>query len=128
MKQAVMTDPGKIEFRDVEKPIPGSDEILIQITRIGICGSDIHVYHGLHPYTGYPVVQGHEVSGVVAEVGDSVHGFEPGDPVTFMPQITCGRCYPCRHGQDHICDSLKVMGFQADGAAQEYFPSQWKRH
>ncbi len=121
MKQAVMTEPGKIELREVAKPIPGPEEILIQIKRIGICGSDIHVYHGLHPYTGYPVVQGHEVAGVVAETGDSVHGFEPGDPVTFMPQITCGRCYPCRHGQYHICDSLKVMGFQASGAAQEYF-------
>jgi L-iditol 2-dehydrogenase len=121
MKQAVMTEPGKIEFGDVDKPIPASEEILMQIRRIGICGSDIHVYHGLHPYTGYPVVQGHEVSGVVAEVGDSVREFSPGDAVTFMPQITCGRCYSCRHGQYHICDSLKVMGFQAPGAAQEYF-------
>jgi L-iditol 2-dehydrogenase len=121
MKQAVMTEPGKIEFRETAKPIPGSGEILIQIRRIGICGSDIHVYHGLHPYTGYPVVQGHEIAGVVAEVGGSVREFAPGDAVTFMPQNTCGRCYPCRHGQYHICDSLKVMGFQAPGAAQEYF-------
>jgi L-iditol 2-dehydrogenase len=121
MKQAVMTAPGTIEFRDVAKPTPKPDEILIRIKRIGVCGSDIHVYHGVHPYTGYPVVQGHEVSGVVAEVGESVHGFEPADRVTFMPQITCGNCYSCRHGNDHICDSLRVMGFQADGAGQEYF-------
>ena len=121
MKQAVMTAPAKIEFRDVEKPIPGSDEILIQIKRIGVCGSDIHVYHGTHPYTGYPVVQGHEVSGVVAEVGSGVQGFSTGDAVTFLPQIACGLCYPCRHGKYHICDCLKVMGFQSDGAAQEYF-------
>jgi len=121
MKQSIMTAPGKIEFRNVDKPIPGSGEVLVQIRRIGICGSDIHVYHGLHPYTGYPVVQGHEVAGLVAEIGDSVRGFEPGDPVTIMPQITCGRCYACRNGQYHICDSLKVMGFQAPGAAQEYF-------
>jgi L-iditol 2-dehydrogenase len=57
----------------------------------------------------------------VAEVGRAVTGFAPGDPVTFMPQVTCGACYPCRHGQDHICESLKVMGFQTSGAAQEYF-------
>ncbi len=121
MKQAVMTAPGTIEFRDVDKPKPKPDEILIQIKRIGVCGSDIHVYHGAHPYTGYPVVQGHEVSGVVAEVGESVQGFESVDRVTFMPQITCGSCYPCRNGSYHICDSLRVMGFQADGAGQEYF-------
>jgi L-iditol 2-dehydrogenase len=121
MKQAVMTAPGKIEFREIEKPSIKADEILIRVRRIGICGSDIHVNHGTHPYTGYPVVQGHEVSGVVAQIGELVRGLETGDLVTIMPQITCGRCYSCRHGRYHICDSLKVMGFQADGAAQEYF-------
>ena len=73
-------------------------------------------------YTSYPVVQGHEVSGVIAELGAQVEGFSRGDTVVFMPQVTCGECYPCRHGMYHICDNLKVMGFQTDGAAQEYFP------
>jgi L-iditol 2-dehydrogenase len=122
MQQAVMTNPGQIEFRDVPKPTPQSNEVLIQVKRIGVCGSDIHVYHGLHPYTSYPVVQGHEVSGTVAELGAEVKDFTPGDAVVFMPQVTCGECYPCRHGMYHICDSLKVMGFQTNGAAQEYFP------
>jgi L-iditol 2-dehydrogenase len=122
MLQAVMTQPGKIEFREVEKPPFEADQVLIQVRRIGVCGSDIHVYHGLHPYTGYPVVQGHEVSGVIAEVGEKVQGLAKGDQVVFMPQVTCGECYPCRHGMYHICDHLKVMGFQTNGAAQEYFP------
>lgn len=121
MKQAVMTAPGKIEFREIDKPSPKPDEVLIAIKRIGVCGSDIHVYHGLHPYTGYPVVQGHEVSGVVAEVGKRIQEFVPGEKVVFMPQVTCGQCYPCRHGMYHVCDHLKVMGFQTDGAGQEYF-------
>jgi L-iditol 2-dehydrogenase len=122
MQQAVMTQPGKIEFRQVEKPAVKADEVLIQVRRIGVCGSDIHVFHGLHPYTSYPVVQGHEIGGVVAEVGDSVRGFAADDKVVIMPQVTCGECYPCRHGMYHICDQLKVMGFQIGGAAQEYFP------
>lgn len=122
MLQAVMTQPGKIEFRDIQRPQVKAGDVLVQIQRIGVCGSDIHVYHGLHPYTGYPIVQGHEVSGTVAEVGAGVQGFTPGDPVVFMPQVTCGECYPCRHGMYHICDHLKVMGFQTDGAAQEFFP------
>ncbi len=121
MLQAIMTNPGKIEFREVDRPIPANDEVLIQMKRIGVCGSDIHVYHGLHPYTSYPIVQGHEVAGVVAETGSQVTGFNPGDKVIFMPQVTCGVCYPCRHGMYHICDNLKVMGFQTNGAAQEYF-------
>jgi L-iditol 2-dehydrogenase len=121
MKQAVMTQPGKIEFREVECPQPDADEVLLKIRRIGICGSDIHVFHGQHPYTTYPVVQGHEVGAVVAQIGSQVHGLEIGDKVVFLPQVTCGECYPCRHGLYHICDNLKVMGFQTNGAAQEYF-------
>jgi L-iditol 2-dehydrogenase len=121
MKQAVMTAPGKIEFREVDKPTPQDNEVLIQIKRIGVCGSDIHVFHGLHPYTSYPVVQGHEVAGIIAEMGSQVEDLSPGDKVTFTPQVTCGKCYPCRHGMYHICESLKVMGFQTGGAAQEYF-------
>jgi len=120
MLQAVMTAPGKIEFHEVAKPAPQSDQVLIQVKNIGVCGSDIHVYHGLHPYSSYPVVQGHEVAGVISEVGEMVQGFSKGDQVVFMPQVTCGTCYPCRHGMYHICDSLKVMGFQTGGAAQEF--------
>jgi L-iditol 2-dehydrogenase len=121
MKQAKMIKPGKIEFNDVPKPECGADQVLIGIKRIGVCGSDIHVFHGMHPYTPYPVVQGHEVSGVIVEVGGNVEGIKPGDFATFTPQVVCGECYPCRTGQYHICDNLKVMGFQTDGAAQEYF-------
>jgi L-iditol 2-dehydrogenase len=122
MKQAVMTSPGRIDFQQVDIPEPKSDEVLIEVKRIGVCGSDIHVYHGTHPYTGYPVVQGHEVSGLVAKTGAEVKGFQSGDSVVFMPQVTCGECYPCRHGMEHICDHLKVMGFQTGGAAQQFFP------
>ena len=121
MLKAIMTSPGNIEFNDV--PIPGVNkgELLIRIMKIGVCGSDIHVYHGKHPYTSYPVVQGHEVSGEVTKVGVDVTNFKVGDKVTIQPQLVCGRCYPCTHGNYHICDELKVMGFQTMGAASEYF-------
>ena len=121
MKQAVMVEPGKIEFRQVEKPTIHDHEILMQTKRIGVCGSDIHVYHGMHPYTSYPVVQGHEVSGIAVEVGQAVKGVAVGDKVTFTPQVVCGECYACRHGMYHVCEKLKVMGFQTGGAGQEYF-------
>lgn len=62
MLQAVMTEPGRIELREVDRPTPRDNQVIIQIKRIGVCGSDIHVFHGLHPHTSYPVVQGHEVS------------------------------------------------------------------
>ncbi len=121
MLRAIMTKPGKIDFIKIEKPVPLKDEILVKIKRIGICGSDLHVFHGKHPYTDYPIVQGHEVSGIIEEAGPPVDGFVPGDRVILMPQITCGRCYPCKNGMYYICNELKVIGFQTDGAAQEYF-------
>lgn len=69
MLQEVMTSPGVIEFRDVPIPEIRDDQVLVKMMRLGICGSDIHVYHGKHPYTKYPVTQGHEVSGEIVQVG-----------------------------------------------------------
>lgn len=121
MTQQVMTNPKEIVFKQVDIPSLGDDDVLIKIKMIGICGSDIHVYHGLHPFTKYPVTQGHEVSGEVVEVGKNVKSVKPGDKVTIEPQLRCGKCYPCRHGKYNLCESLKVMGFQTTGAASEYF-------
>jgi L-iditol 2-dehydrogenase len=121
MIQQVMTRPGEISFREIDVPKPGKGEVLIRMLRIGVCGSDIHVHHGKHPYTKYPVTQGHEVAGEISEVGPGVTGFELGDLVTIQPQIVCGSCYPCTHGRYNICDNLKVMGFQDTGMASEYF-------
>ncbi|HHV98704.1 MAG TPA: alcohol dehydrogenase catalytic domain-containing protein [Clostridiaceae bacterium] len=121
MLQAVMTAPGQIEFNEVPIPEIKEGQVLVRMRRIGVCGSDIHVYHGKHPYTTYPVVQGHEVSGEIVKVADDVTGLKPGDIVTIQPQVVCGECYPCRHGKYNICENLKVMGFQTTGMASEYF-------
>lgn len=116
-----MTAPGEIIFREVPTPEPKKGEVLIKIMKIGVCGSDIHVYHGEHPFTKYPVTQGHEVSGEIAAVGEGVEGFAPGQKVTIQPQVVCGKCYPCRHGKYNLCEELKVMGFQTTGVASRYF-------
>lgn len=121
MLQQVMTAPGEIVFREVPVPQPGPGEVLVKIKRIGICGSDIHVYHGKHPFTSYPVTQGHEVSGQIAALGEGVTGLSVGQKVTIEPQVVCGKCYPCRHGKYNLCEELKVMGFQTTGTASEYF-------
>ncbi len=119
MKQATMIVPGQIDVHETNAPVPGPGEVLLRVQRIGVCGSDIHVYHGKHPLTSYPVVQGHEFSAVLEAVGPGVAGLMPGTKVTSMPQIVCGECVPCRRGDYHICDKLKVQGFQAPGCAQE---------
>ena len=121
MKQAVMTEPGKIRFQEVPVPEIRDNEVLVKVMSIGVCGSDIHVYHGKHPYTPYPVVQGHEVSCEVVKAGSAVSGFRKGEKVTIEPQVSCGTCYACRNGLYNICDSLKVLGFQTTGTASDYF-------
>ncbi len=121
MLQQVMTEPGKIEFREIPIPEIKDDEVLIKMTHIGICGSDIHVFHGEHPFTSYPVTQGHEVSGEIVSVGKDVADFKPGQKVTIQPQVTCGKCHPCRHGKYNLCEELKVMGFQTTGMASQFF-------
>ena len=121
MKQEVMTAPGKIEFHDIPIPELKQNDVLVKMMRIGVCGSDIHVYHGKHPYTDYPVTQGHEVSGKIEKIGSNVKNLKPGDKVTILPQVVCNQCYSCTHGKYHICDDLKVMGFQTTGAASEFF-------
>lgn len=121
MIQQVMTAPKQITFQEVEIPKPQANQVLVKIKRIGICGSDIHVYHGTHPFTSYPVTQGHEVSAKVVELGEGVTGLAVNQKVTIEPQVYCGECYPCRHGKYNLCEKLKVMGFQTTGTASEYF-------
>jgi len=122
MRQVIMTSPGKIELREVTSPGKlAPNEILLKIKRIGVCGSDIHVYHGEHPFTPYPVVQGHEYSATVEAVGSVVTKVNPGDYATARPQLVCGECRPCRRGDYNVCESLRVQGFQAPGCAQDYF-------
>ncbi|MHC4636891.1 MAG: zinc-dependent alcohol dehydrogenase [Planctomycetota bacterium] len=127
MRQAVMTEPGKIEIGQAAEPKAGAGEILLRIKQIGVCGSDIHVNHGKHPFTSYPVVQGHEFSGEVVEVGEGVSGIKAGMKATARPQVVCGQCSPCKRGDYNICDVLRVEGFQAPGVAQDLFVTTSER-
>lgn len=124
MRQAILVQPKQIEFREIAAPTAAelsAHQVLINVKRIGICGSEIHSYHGLHPATNYPVVQGHEYSGIVTACGKDVTVCRPGDKVTARPQLVCGECNPCKRGQYNVCEHLRVQAFQADGAAQDFF-------
>ena len=121
MIQQVMTAPKEIIFREIDRPEPQAGQVLVKIKRIGVYGSDIHVYHGTHPFTSYPVTQGHELSAKVVSLGEGADGFSIGQKVTIEPQVCCGKCYPCTHGKYNLCEKLKVMGFQTTGTASEYF-------
>ena len=124
MRQIILLDKHNIELREVPAPTAedlGPNQVLIKVRRIGVCGSEIHSYHGEHPATFYPVVQGHEYSAEVVAVGKDVKVCKPGDYMTGRPQLVCGKCGPCRRGQYNVCENLRVQAFQADGVAQDYF-------
>ncbi len=121
MIQELMIAPGEIEFREVPVPEVKSGEVMVKMQRIGVCGSDIHVFHGKHPYVTYPITQGHEVSGEIVIIGTDVSSLAVGQKVTIEPQEYCGECHPCRNGKYNLCENLKVMGFQTTGSASEYF-------
>ena len=120
MRQMVMTAPGRIEFRQVDDPVAGAGEVLLRIRRIGVCGSDVHVYHGRHPYTDSPIVQGHEFAATVEAVGAGVTGVAVGAHVTALPQVVCGRLpllkSPVRGACSVVATSYRPMtGSRADG-------------
>ena len=122
MRQALMISTGVIEHREIPEPVLlKENEVLLRIKRIGVCGSDIHVFHGKHPATPYPVVQGHEYSAIVEATGTKVTKVKPGMKATARPQLVCGECGPCKRGQYNACQKLKVQGFQAPGVAQDLF-------
>ncbi len=120
MRQAELHAPEDIRLIDAPRPEPGADEILIRVARVGVCGSDLHAYHGRHPFIDLPVVPGHEFAGTVAAVGAGVADFVPGQRVTVEPSLVCGTCYNCTHGRYNICDSLRVIGCQTVGAMADY--------
>ncbi len=120
MKQAVLTAPYTFELRDVPVPQIAPEQVLLRVARVGVCGSDVQMYHGRHKYMTYPVVPGHEVSAIVQQVGARVQGYSVGDKVTVEPQVFCGTCQPCAMGRFNVCESLRVMGVHMDGFAAEF--------
>jgi L-iditol 2-dehydrogenase len=120
MKQAELFAPGEICIREVPLPSPLPDELLIRVAQVGICGSDLHAYHGRHPFIELPVVPGHEFAGTVAGVGSNARDFKVGQRITVEPSVVCGECYNCTRGRYNICDKLQVIGCQTVGAMAEY--------
>lgn len=100
-------------------PEPGPGELALRVIRVGICGSDAHVYDGSHPYLGYPQVQGHEVVGIVEKLGPGTSGPEPGRTVVVEPAAGCGDCYPCRRGRPNCCTSIRMIGINRPGGLSE---------
>ena len=121
--QAVQVNKGyDMVISEVEMPkIEQQNEVLVKTKRVGICGSDMHIYHGTNPLATYPRVIGHEVAGEVVEVGEDVKGLKKGDHVVVEPISYCGTCYACRKGRPNVCEDLSVFGVHEDGGMREFF-------
>ncbi len=121
MKAIKIFEAGHLEI--IEKEIPKIEkpgEVLVKVKFAGICGSDMHIYHGKNPLATYPRVVGHEFVGEIVKVGDDVNEIQSGDRVVIEPIVYCGQCYACKSGRPNVCETLEVLGVHKDGGFQEY--------
>ncbi|HXG36938.1 MAG TPA: alcohol dehydrogenase catalytic domain-containing protein [Dehalococcoidia bacterium] len=119
MQAAVLAAPGKIEVKKLPLPQPGPGEVLLRVRACGICGSDLHFYHGVLPARpGVPL--GHEFAGEVAGLGPGVEGWQQGQHVAVEPVVVCQRCQYCMRGDRRLCQQRRLMGALIPGGMAEY--------
>ena len=119
MESVVIRKPKEIFVMEKEIPEPGPGEVLIQVMASGICGTDLHIYRG--EYLGdYPVIPGHEFSGVVAATGSQVTRFNFGDRVAVEPNIACENCSHCLNNRQNFCLNWQAIGVTLPGGMEEY--------
>lgn len=122
MKAVQVRKAYDLVINEVEQPkIVAETDVLVKTKRVGICGSDMHIYHGTNPLATLPRVVGHEVTGEVVEVGLGVTTLNVGDHIVVEPISYCGECYACRKGRPNVCEQLSVFGVHEDGGMREYF-------
>lgn len=120
MKAAYYTGDKSFTVRDEEKKAPQAGQARVRIAYCGICGTDLHVFHGsMDARVTTNRVVGHECSGVIDALGEGVKGFEVGDHVVIRPLASCGECAACKKGYTNVCQNLKFLGLDTEGAFQE---------
>ncbi len=120
-RHVVIDGPHDLRLEATKPPELRPGEARLRPLAIGICGSDLHVLAGHHPFVTYPVLPGHELSAVVEAVGDDADRAWIGARVALEPSLVCGVCRHCRNGRYNICETLRVMGFQAPGGMADAF-------
>jgi 2-desacetyl-2-hydroxyethyl bacteriochlorophyllide A dehydrogenase len=118
MHALVCRAPGELALEDRPEPERGTSDVLVEVRRVGICGTDFHIFEGSHPYLQYPRVVGHELAGEVLEAGRG-SAFRPGQTVVVNPYLSCGGCHACRKGKPNCCMRIAVLGVHRDGGMCE---------
>lgn len=119
MKAAVLEKEQAIRVKNVRRPAPSAEEILIKVSLAGICGSDYSLYNGKFGVS-LPVIPGHEAIGTIQEKGARVTDFELGQRVTIQPNFSCGRCLLCTAGRSNLCQAKIRLGVDTNGVFAEY--------
>lgn len=112
-------EPNKWKVEDIAKPEPSDNEVLINVKACGICGTDIHIFRGRY-FGDYPVIPGHEFSGIVEKIGKNVTKFEMGNRVAVEPNISCDNCYNCLNKRQQFCLNWKAVGLTNPGGMAQY--------
>ena len=120
MKAWFLLGPEQLESRDIPDPELKSDEALVRVRAVGICGSDAEAFAGTHPLPNYPRLPGHEFAGEVVAVGAEWRGLPVGTRVAVDPALSCGRCYACGQGQHNCCVEVSIAGVHRPGAMAEH--------
>lgn len=119
MDVVVCLEPGTLVLEQRPVPVAGPDEVLVRVRRVGVCGTDMHIFRGVQPYLSYPRVMGHEFSGEVVTTPASSK-LAPGEPVYVLPYLSCGECSACRKHRTNCCMSLSVLGVHRDGGLAQF--------
>jgi 2-desacetyl-2-hydroxyethyl bacteriochlorophyllide A dehydrogenase len=118
MRALICKEPFNLNYEELDIPSPLKGETLLQIKRIGICGTDLHAFEGTQPFFKYPVILGHELAATIVET--DAPGFAKGESVTILPYFNCGQCIACRMGKLNCCVNMKVFGVHTNGGMREF--------
>ena len=122
MRAIRLEKPEHFAAVEVDEPgLPGAGEALVEVHRVGICGTDVSGYLGKMPFFTYPVIPGHELGVQVLKVGEGVGNVREGDRCSIEPYMNCGNCYACKKGATNCCESLEVIGVHKNGGMCERF-------
>ena len=109
IKAALYKNSRVVEVKEIKKPEIKDNEALIKVKYTGICGTDIHIYEGLHPRAKAPLVMSHEIWGIVDEIRTNRKDMKIGERVVINPLISCGNCFPCKENNPHLCPNLNLV-------------------
>ncbi len=120
MRAAVVEGQGRLGIKQVKDPVLLNDSILIEVRACAICGTDLRMVYGLDTRARFPMIIGHEMAGVVKQVGEEVDSFTKGDRVTVAPGVSCGKCRMCKRGAKNLCENMISIGYFHPGGFAQY--------